>query len=67
MENMILAGLEEGVGSCRLISVDRQKVVEILNLPDMFKVDSVLALGYPAEKPLVEEMKESWKYWGIRI
>lgn len=63
IENMILAGLEEEVGSCWLISVDRPKVMEILGIPEWFRVDSVLALGYPAEKPIVEELKDSPRYW----
>ena len=27
------------------------------------KIDSVLALGYPAEEPEVEESKDSCRYW----
>jgi nitroreductase len=63
IENMILAGLEEGLGSCWLISVERAKVMNILGIPEWFRIDSVLALGYPAEKPIVEELKDSHKYW----
>jgi nitroreductase len=63
IENMILAAWEEGIGSCWLISVERTKVAVILNIPEGFRVDSVLALGYPAESPVVEEFKDSIKYW----
>ncbi len=63
MENMTLAAWEEGIGSCWLISVDRKKVAEILAIPGEYGVDSVLALGYPAEKPVAEEFQESVKYW----
>jgi nitroreductase len=63
MENMILAAWEEGLGACWLISVDRQKIAEILRVPESYKVDCVLALGYPDEKPVVEELKDSAKYW----
>jgi len=63
MENMILTALEEGIGSCWLISVDREKVIDLLKIPDHFKVDSVLALGYTAESPKVEDWKDSHKYW----
>ena len=35
----------------------------MLNVPEDYKVDSVLALGYPAEEPITEELKESVKYW----
>lgn len=64
IENMILAAWEEGIGSCWIISVDREMVGEILNMPEIYyKIDSVVALGYPAEKPVVEELKDSVKYW----
>lgn len=63
MENMILAGLTEGVASCWLLSVDRERLREIFTVPKTHKIDSVLALGYPAEKPAAEEMKDSCRYW----
>jgi nitroreductase len=63
VENMILAAWAEGIGSCWLISVERGKVAEILNIPQGFRVDSVIALGYPAESPVVEDFKDSVKYW----
>jgi len=62
-ENMILAAWEEGIGSCWLISVERGKAAAILNVPEGLRVDSVIALGYPAESPVVEEFKDSVKYW----
>jgi len=63
VENMILAGLEEGVGSCWLISIDRKKVAKILHIPKDYIVDSIVALGYAAEKPVLEDLKDSIKYW----
>jgi nitroreductase len=63
MENMILTALGEGVGSCWLISVDRPRVIELFNIHEPYKVDCVLALGYPAERPQVEELKDSCRYW----
>ncbi len=63
VENMILAAWEKGIGSCWIKSVESVKVAEVLKIPGKYEVDSVLALGYPAEKPLVEEMKNSPKYW----
>jgi len=63
MENMILAALSEGVGSCWMLSIDRDRVRAALGVPDHYRVDSVLALGYPAEEPEVEVMGESCRYW----
>ncbi|MGZ4887098.1 MAG: nitroreductase family protein [Candidatus Aminicenantales bacterium] len=63
MENMILAALGEGVGSCWLLSVDRDRLKGILGVPDGHRIDCVLALGYPAEEPVAEDRDDSQKYW----
>ncbi len=63
MENMILAALAEGVGSCWLLSVDRDRLRTVLGVPEAYRIDSVLALGYPAEDPAAEAMGESCRYW----
>lgn len=61
--NMILAAWEQGIGSCWLLSVERNKIQDVLEIPKTHKIDSVLALGYPDEEPLVEIMEDSVKYW----
>jgi len=63
MENMILAALEEGLGSCWMLSIDRDKLRSILGVPENYRIDSVLALGYPAEEPAAEVMGDSCRYW----
>jgi nitroreductase len=63
MENMILSALEEGVGSCWMLSIDRDKLRALLGVPEGYRVDSVLALGYPAEEPTAEVLTDSCKYW----
>ena len=63
MENMNLAALAEGVGGCWLLSIDRDRLRVILGVPDPYRIDSVLALGYPAEEPAAEIMGDSCRYW----
>lgn len=63
MENMILAALEEGVGSCWMLSIDRDRLRAVLGVPEDYRIDSVLALGYPAEEPAAEVMADSCRYW----
>lgn len=63
MENMILAAREAGLGSCWLLSIEREKLGGILGVPSGYRVDCVLALGYPAESPVAEESTGSIKYW----
>ncbi len=63
VENMILVALEEGVGSCWIASVNRPAVMELLNIPDEFEIDSVLALGYPNEAPIAFDLDDSVIYY----
>jgi len=63
MENIILVALEEGIGSCAIASVDRDKLSSILNIPGDYEIPLVLALGYPDENPIEEPFDRSVKYW----
>lgn len=63
MENMILTAWDEGIGSCWLLSINRDRLRQILSVPENYRIDSVLALGYPAEKSVIEELTDSVKYW----
>jgi nitroreductase len=63
MENMIIAALAEGIGSCWLLSIDRDRMRPLLGVPEDYRIDCVLALGYPAEEPAAEVMGESCRYW----
>lgn len=63
MENMILTAWAEGVGSCWILSINREKIAELFALPENYRVDCVLALGYPAEQPIVETFQGSVRYW----
>jgi len=62
-ENIVLAAEGESVGSCILFNIDRDKIQEILKIPKTLYVDSIIALGYKAENPVVEDLKDSVKYW----
>ena len=62
-ENILLATEEEGIGSCILCNIDRNKLREILRIPESILIDSVIALGYKAEKSVVEDFNGSVEYW----
>jgi nitroreductase len=63
MENMILAALSKGIASCWLISIDKPNITRLLEIPESRILDSVLALGFPAQKSLVEALRNSPRYW----
>lgn len=64
VENLILAAWEIGLASCWIGSVNRPRVTRLLAVPDRLEVDCVVALGTPAESPVMVEMKgDDLKYW----
>lgn len=63
IEHIILTALEEGIGSCWIASVDREHVRKTFQIPENYKIDSIVALGYSAEQPLTEILVDSVEYW----
>jgi nitroreductase len=62
-ENIVLAAEEEGIGSCIMCSVNREKIRELFKISDKILIDSVIALGYKAEEPVAVDLIDSVKYW----
>lgn len=55
---------DNGLGSCILGSANREKLKEILKMPDSSDIILVVALGYPSENPVVDKVKDgNIKYW----
>ena len=67
IENIVLTAWSKGIGSCWLGAIQRENIRKILAVPEQFKIDSVIALGYPDEQPVMENAKdnkdESLKYY----
>jgi len=65
-QNILLAAWEQGIGCCWMQAIDRRRIKEILNISRDFKLDSIIALGYRDESPVVDEFGGSVKYWKDR-
>jgi len=64
IENMLIAAQSMGIGSCWLGAIDKDKIRAICKVPEGFDIDSVVALGYPDESPVMEDCTdESIKYY----
>lgn len=63
VQNILLTALEEGIGSCWLGAINRSKIKELLNIPDKYIIHTMVALGYPAEEPVIEDTEDSIKYY----
>jgi len=59
-----MVAYDEGLGSCILGAVKREELRKILNIPGHLDIVLVVALGYPAENPVVDRVKdEDIRYW----
>jgi len=57
IQTMLLAAWAMGIGSCWLGAIDRRGLRDLLNIPESHEIDSVIALGYPAEAPVAEDAR----------
>lgn len=64
-QTIMLGAVEKGYGGCMLGSVNREKLSDILDIPEHHAILLVLALGVPAEAVVVETLPENGdvKYW----
>ena len=62
-ENIAITAEAEKIGSCILCNINKNKIKEIINALGNLQVDSLIALGYIAEKSVIENMVDSVKYW----
>lgn len=62
--SICMVAYEEGVASCMLGSVDKERLRKILKVPESLQIQLVVALGYPLERSKAIEMKgNDAKYW----
>jgi nitroreductase len=64
VQSILLGAVEYGFGGCIIGSVNKVKVAEIIGLPENMEILWVVALGKPAERVVLEEVKNGdIKYW----
>ena len=65
VQNILLGAVERGLGGCIIASVQRDRLRQILAIPDRYDILVVLALGAPKETVVVDEVGPDGdiKYW----
>ncbi len=63
MENMVLVALEQGLGSCVISGIDRNRLRQVLNIPPKYEIAMMLALGFADESPVLEVATGSVERW----
>lgn len=64
-ENITLAAMEMGIGSCMMGAIDRDALKKEFGIADHLYLSLVMALGYPTQKSVAVEMTdpEKYSYW----
>jgi len=62
-ENLMLLAEQNSIGSCLLLNINRERLRSLLNIPESLYIDAVVALGYKAEKAIMEDMQDSVQYY----
>ena len=60
-ENLVLAAWNRGIGSCILAMINKDRMRELLRIPERYEIELVVAMGYPAERPVAEDISEGTK------
>ena len=64
-QSIFLGATEMGLGGCYIGSFKREQLKALLNIKDDFEIALVIALGYPKEEVVMEEINDNGdiKYW----
>ncbi|MFP4557553.1 MAG: nitroreductase family protein [Bacteroidales bacterium] len=64
-QTIMLGAAEQNIGGCMIASVKRKELASVLALPDHLNIELVLALGFPKEEVVIEDVKNDGdiKYW----
>jgi len=64
-QSILLGAVERGLGGCIIGSIQREKLMKSLGIPDQFQILLVLAIGKPREMVVIETVGEDGaiKYW----
>jgi len=58
IDHLTLAAVEENLGTCWIGAFSQKEVKEILEIPEKYKVVTLLPLGYPDDKASQKNRKE---------
>jgi nitroreductase len=64
-QSILLGATEKGLGGCIIGSIEKKGLRKALGIPEHYEILIVLALGKPAEKVVIEEVRNDGdiKYW----
>lgn len=63
LAHIVLCAESNGLGSCILKNIDIEEIKHLLKIPEVYNVDSIVALGYKKEHPILETNDQNTTYW----
>jgi len=65
VQNILLGAVEQGLGGCVIATVQRDALRKRLHIPDPLQILLVIALGFPIETVIIDEVEpgQSIQYW----
>jgi len=61
-QTMLLAATQMGMGGCFIGNINREKLAQIIELPQDMVIKLVIAFGYPKEEVVLEEITSDGDY-----
>lgn len=64
-QSILLAATESGLGGCIFASIQKERLMDALKIPETMEIELVIALGLPIEKVVLEDVNSDGniKYW----
>ncbi len=56
-QSILLGAAEKGIGGCMIGSINKEKLRDVLHIPEQYEILLVLALGKPAETVVLEDIE----------
>ncbi len=64
LQTIQLSAVEKGYGACAIVSCDKEKIRELLQIPQELEIACVMALGKPKETVVIDNVTDgNIKYW----
>jgi nitroreductase len=62
---ILLGAVEKGLGGCFIMNIKKESLRDVLNIEEKYDIESVIAIGHPKEKVIIEVVGASGdvKYW----
>ena len=62
-QTIMLAAQNHRIGTCWMASIDRDAIGELLHIPWKYRLDTLISIGYPAERSVYEDEQGDVTYY----